>query len=61
MVGVAISVLSLVGVVWWATKQQAPQLPSGAAQIGALGAAVVLYAVATALRGEVAARPGGHA
>jgi uncharacterized membrane protein YbhN (UPF0104 family) len=51
-VGLTISLLSLAGVVWWATKQPAPELPSDAAEIGSLLGAMALYAAATLMRGE---------
>jgi hypothetical protein len=51
-IGLTLSLLSLAGVVWWATRQSAPKLPSGPAEIGSLAGAVALYAAATLLRGE---------
>jgi uncharacterized membrane protein YbhN (UPF0104 family) len=39
-------------VVWWALRQEPPKFPDSAREWGALVAAVVLYAVATAVRGE---------
>ena len=51
-IGVAISVVSLAGVVVWATQQDPPQLPSGRAELAALAGAVALYGVATLVRGE---------
>jgi uncharacterized membrane protein YbhN (UPF0104 family) len=51
-VGLAVSAISLVAVVWWALSQPAPELPSSPAELAALGAAVLAYAAATALRGE---------
>ncbi len=50
--GIAISVVSLGAVIWWASKQQTPELPSGAEEIAALVASVLIYAAATLLRGE---------
>jgi len=50
--GWAISALSLGGVIAWALNQDAPTLPAGAAQLGALLAAVGVYALATGARGE---------
>jgi glycosyltransferase 2 family protein len=38
--------------VWWASKQQPPQLPHTGPQLLALAAAVALYALATLVRGE---------
>lgn len=52
MLGVAVSVLSLAGVVWWASRQQAPQLPHTTSEILALIGAVALYALATVVRSE---------
>jgi glycosyltransferase 2 family protein len=40
------------GVVWWATKQQAPRLPHSTSGIALLGAALALYALATLMRAE---------
>jgi glycosyltransferase 2 family protein len=45
-------VVPIAGVVWWATKQQAPTFPSGFGGITALVGALALYAVATLMRGE---------
>ena len=47
-----VSVVALAAVVWWAAKQESPKFPSGAEAIEWLVAAVVLYAVATLMRGE---------
>jgi glycosyltransferase 2 family protein len=47
-----ISAVALAAVIWWATKQEAPELPSGAEAIGWLLAALALYALATLLRAE---------
>ena len=44
--------LPIAGVVWWATKQQAPTLPHSFGGIMALVGALALYAVATLMRGE---------
>jgi uncharacterized membrane protein YbhN (UPF0104 family) len=38
--------------VWWASRQPRPTFPSSAAELWALAGAVVVYAVATALRSE---------
>ncbi len=48
----AIWLLPIAGVVWWATKQRAPTFPSDAEGILALVGALALYAVATLMRGE---------
>jgi len=50
--GLAISLLAVAGVVWWATKQEPPELPSTSAEIGALVGAILLYALATVVRSE---------
>jgi uncharacterized membrane protein YbhN (UPF0104 family) len=52
LLGVAISVVALAGVVWWALRQDAPRLPHGADQIGALLGAIALYGVNTLVRSE---------
>ena len=52
LLGPAVSVVALAAVVWWAAHQPAPSLPSSAGELLALGAAVLLYAVAVGLRGE---------
>jgi len=59
-----ISVVSLAGVVYWATQQSAPRMPQGAGEwLAALGA-VLLYGLATVVRGErwhrLLADEGGH-
>lgn len=50
--GWLLSALCLGAVVWWASRQPPPELPSGAQGIGWLVAAVVLYGLATLIRGE---------
>jgi uncharacterized membrane protein YbhN (UPF0104 family) len=52
LLGIAISVLAVGGVVWWALRQEPPQFPDSAGEWGALAGAIALYAVATAVRGE---------
>jgi uncharacterized protein (TIRG00374 family) len=47
-----VSLVALAAVVWWATKQEAPELPSGAEGISWLVAALVLYGFATFVRAE---------
>ncbi len=42
----------IAGVVWWATKQRAPQLPHSATGILLLVGGLALYAVATLMRSE---------
>jgi uncharacterized membrane protein YbhN (UPF0104 family) len=48
----AISVVALAAVVWWASRQQMPALPSASVALPRLAAALGLYALATAMRGE---------
>jgi glycosyltransferase 2 family protein len=50
--GLAVSVLCVAGVVWWATKQQPPQLPSTRGELAALVGAILLYGLATVVRSE---------
>jgi uncharacterized membrane protein YbhN (UPF0104 family) len=52
VVGIAVSVALLAAVIWWASRQPAPQLPTSAADLGALGLAVGLYGLATLVRAE---------
>lgn len=52
LLGTVISVLCVAGVVYWASRQEAPDLPDTREQIGALLAAIALYAVNTAIRAE---------
>jgi glycosyltransferase 2 family protein len=52
MLGIVISVVALAGVVWWALRQDAPRLPHGAGQVGALIGAIVLYGLNTLVRSE---------
>ena len=47
-----ISAVALAAVIWWATKQEAPELPSGADAIAWLLGSLALYALATLLRAE---------
>lgn len=52
MLGAVVSVAMLAGLVWWASKQDPPELPTSASHLTALLAAIVLYFGACALRGE---------
>jgi hypothetical protein len=52
LIGIAISVLAVAGVVWWALRQEPPQFPDTPGEWGALAGAIALYAVATLVRGE---------
>jgi glycosyltransferase 2 family protein len=64
LIGIVVSIVGVGLVVWWASKQQAPQLPHTAAEIAALFGAVALYALATIVRAErwqrLLADEGGH-
>jgi glycosyltransferase 2 family protein len=51
-VGIAISLLALAGVVWWASRQDPPELPSSGSELSALVGAIALYALATVVRSE---------
>ena len=44
--------LALAGVVYWAVRQPAPRLPQTAGEWLAVAGAVMLYGVATFVRGE---------
>jgi len=50
--GLTISLLALAGVVWWASRQDAPELPTSGPELAALVAAIALYALATIVRSE---------
>src|SRR5262249_53843688 len=52
LIGIVISIVALAGVVWWASKQQAPTLPDSPTEILALLGAIVLYGLATCGRAE---------
>jgi glycosyltransferase 2 family protein len=52
LIQAAISLLALAAVVWWASNQEAPQLPDSAGAIAWMVAAALIYAVATLGRGE---------
>lgn len=49
-IGALLSLVAVVGVVYWASKQDAPRFPTAADDIALLAAAVGVYAIATALR-----------
>ena len=51
-VGIVISIVCLAAVVWWALRQQPPELPHTAAELGALVSAIALYGVNTLVRSE---------
>jgi uncharacterized membrane protein YbhN (UPF0104 family) len=48
----AVSLIALGAVVWWASRQHLPDLPAASVALPRLAAALGLYALATALRGE---------
>ena len=50
--GLAVSLLAVAGVVWWAVHQPKPDLPSTRSEILALLGAIVLYGLATVVRSE---------
>jgi uncharacterized membrane protein YbhN (UPF0104 family) len=50
--GIAVSLLAVGAVVWWATRQRPPQLPHTGPELAALAAALILYALATIVRAE---------
>jgi uncharacterized membrane protein YbhN (UPF0104 family) len=52
LAGALVSLAILAGIVWWASKQKAPQLPTSASDLTDLGLAVLLYFVACGIRGE---------
>jgi uncharacterized membrane protein YbhN (UPF0104 family) len=50
--GIAVSLVALAGVVWWAAHQQAPPLPDEPSEIVAMLGAALAYGVATLVRAE---------
>lgn len=52
VIGLVISVLSVGGVVYWASGQEAPDLPDSPGQLAALAGAIALYALNTVIRAE---------
>jgi uncharacterized membrane protein YbhN (UPF0104 family) len=62
--GTVISLLAIAGVVWWALRQEPPDLPSTTREILALVGAVALYFAACGVRAErwliLMRRNGGH-
>jgi uncharacterized membrane protein YbhN (UPF0104 family) len=51
-IGWVVSLIALAGVAWWSLRQPAPHLPSTGGELAAILAAVVAYAVATAVRAQ---------
>jgi uncharacterized membrane protein YbhN (UPF0104 family) len=47
-----VSLLAVAGVVWWASRQDPPELPSTGSELAALLGAIALYALATVVRSE---------
>jgi uncharacterized membrane protein YbhN (UPF0104 family) len=45
-------VLAVAGVVWWASRQEPPELPSTGGELAALLGAIALYGLATVVRAE---------
>lgn len=52
LLGLAVSVVALAAVIWWAVHQDPPRLPGSPGEVGALAGAIALYGVATLIRGE---------
>jgi hypothetical protein len=48
--GLAVSAVAVAAVVWWATRQEPPQLPDSGKEWAAVAGAVALYALATVVR-----------
>jgi uncharacterized membrane protein YbhN (UPF0104 family) len=51
LLGAVVSLAALAGVVWWASKQDAPTFPTAPGDLFLIAVAVALYAAATLLRG----------
>jgi uncharacterized membrane protein YbhN (UPF0104 family) len=49
--GIAVSVVSVAAVIWWAVNQDTPRFPIRATDWALLAVALVVYAVATVIRG----------
>jgi glycosyltransferase 2 family protein len=52
VIGIVVSIVCVGGVVWWASRQEAPDLPSEPGELLKLAAAVGIYAVNTMMRAE---------
>lgn len=65
LIGLVVSAICMAGVIWWASRQEAPTFPAGASELAALAGAICVYGLATALRAErwrsLLAREGGRA
>jgi uncharacterized membrane protein YbhN (UPF0104 family) len=51
LVWIVVSIVSLGAVVWWATRQHAPKMPTSAVAVGWLAASLGAYGLAIVLRG----------
>ena len=51
VLGLVISAVSLVGVIWWALQQEKPEFPSGPKELLELAVCLLIYTFATLLRG----------
>jgi uncharacterized membrane protein YbhN (UPF0104 family) len=51
-IGLAVSLVAVAGVVWWASRQDAPRLPRTAGEWAAVVGAIALYGLATVVRSE---------
>ena len=49
--GLLVSAVALVGFAWWAANQDKPEIPTSARALSGLGVAVLVYALATLVRG----------
>lgn len=49
---IALWLVPLAAVVWWATQQQAPTIPDGPTALAWLGGSLLVYTIATLARGE---------
>jgi uncharacterized membrane protein YbhN (UPF0104 family) len=52
LIQVLFSAVALAAVVWWASKQESPEFPTGGDAVAWLAVAVATYAVASLVRGE---------
>ena len=52
LLNVAFSLAALLGIIWWARRQQAPQVDLQAGAVAELVTAIALYGIVTALRAE---------
>jgi len=52
LIQAAISLLALAAVVWWASNQEAPQMPDGGTALAWMAAAAALYTLVTLVRAE---------